>query len=255
MALLEVSGLTKKFGGLVAVSDLDCHVNSGEVLSVIGPNGSGKSTLFNLITGRHKPTSGNLIFNSDDITKSKPHQVARLGIGRTFQDTTIFRQCTVLDNVIIGQRLHTHSGVWGAIFRTRAVRSEENQTMERAREILAFVDLLEKENEIVENTTQEEQKRLSIAIALATDPSLLLLDEPTGGVNLQETDGLARLVEKIRDNGVTVCLIEHKMNMVMNISDRIIVLSYGKKIAEGTPQEVATNEEVITAYLGKRHVA
>jgi branched-chain amino acid transport system ATP-binding protein len=254
MVLLEVSRLTKNFGGLTAINNLDCHINPGELLSIIGPNGSGKTTLFNLITGVYEPTFGSIKFNGNNITKSKPYQVARYGISRTFQRTTIFRRSTVLDNVIIGQRLHTRTGVLGAILKTSATRREEYQSKEKAREILSFVGLIDKENEIAENISQEAQKRLSIAMALATEPELLLLDEPTGGVNLEEIDGLTELVKKIQKSEITVCIIEHKMRIVMNISDRIIVLNHGEKIAEGTPKEIAGNEEVIKAYLGQRYV-
>jgi len=255
MALLEILGLTKNFGGLTAVHNLNFHVDSGELLSVIGPNGSGKTTLFNLITGFYEPKSGRIRFNGNEITGFKPHQMARHGIGRTFQRTTIFKKNSVLENVIIGHRLHTRTGVWGAIFKTPATRREEQKVKEKAREILTFVGLLDRENQTAENITQEAQKRLSIAMALATGPKLLLLDEPTGGVNFEEIDGLIELVKKIQASGITLCIIEHKMRMVMNISDRVIALNHGEKIAEGTPQEIAGNEKVIKAYLGTRYVA
>jgi branched-chain amino acid transport system ATP-binding protein len=255
VALLEVSGLTKSFGGLTAVSRLDFDIQPGELLSIIGPNGAGKTTLFNLLTGFYKPSSGRVTFNGTDITGSKPYQVTRHGMARTFQMTSIFKQSTVLDNVIIGQALRARVGVWGSVLRTPATSREEKKTREKAREILSFVGLSDRENRLARGLTEEAQKRLSISMALATEPRLLLLDEPTGGVNLEEISGLIELVEKIRRSGVTICLIEHKMRMVMSISDRIIVLSYGKKIAEGTPKEVASNEEVIRAYLGVRYAA
>jgi len=255
MALLDVSGLTRRFGGLIAVSGLDFHIQPGELLSIIGPNGAGKTTLFNLLTGIYRPTSGHILFDGIDIAGCKPYQATRSGIARTFQMTSIFKQTTVLDNVLIGQSLHARVGVWGSILRTPATCKEEEKTREKAREILSFVGLADKENRLAGNLTEEAQKRLSISMALATGPKLLLLDEPTGGVNLEEISGLIDLVGKIRKAGVTLCLIEHKMRMVMSISDRIIVLSYGKKIAEGTPKEVANNEEVIKAYLGVRYTA
>ena len=255
MALLEVSGLSKHFGGLMAVDRLNFHVGAGELLSIIGPNGAGKTTLFNLLTGIYRPTAGKIMFNGKDVTGCKPYQAARYGIARTFQRTTIFPQATVLDNVIIGQAIHAKTGAWGAILRTGAARREEREVRDKAREVLSFVGLVDKEARLAGNLTEEAQKRLSIAMVLAADPKLLLLDEPTGGVNLEEIGGLIRLVEKVRESGITICLIEHKMRMVMSISDRIVVLNYGENIADGTPEEVANNTEVIKAYLGARRVA
>ncbi len=255
MALLEVTGLTKLFGGLTAVSELNFDIQPGELLSIIGPNGAGKTTLFNLLTGFYKPTSGAITFNDIDITGCKPYEVTRHGVGRTFQLTSIFKQCTVLENVMIGESLHAAVGVWGSVLRTPATCREEQRIREKAREILSFVGLGDKENRIAGGLTEEAQKRLSISMALATEPKLLLLDEPTGGVNLEEISGLIELVGRIRKSGTSICLIEHKMRMVMNISDRIVVLNYGKKIAEGTPKEVANNAEVIRAYLGARYAA
>jgi branched-chain amino acid transport system ATP-binding protein len=255
MALLEVSGLSKIFGGLTAVGGITFHVDAGEVLSIIGPNGAGKTTLFNLLTGIYRPSAGKIRFDGDEITGCKPYQATRYGIGRTFQRTTVFGDESVLDNIIIGQALHTKSGVWGSILRTGASRREERQVTENAREMLSFVGLSDKETSLAGNLTEEAQKRLSIAMVLATGPKLLLLDEPTGGVNLEEISGLIELVQKVRKSGVTICLIEHKMRMVMSISDRIVVLNYGEIIAEGTPKEVAENKEVIKAYLGARRVA
>jgi len=255
MALLEVTGLTKLFGGLTAVSELDFYIQPGELLSIIGPNGAGKTTLFNVLTGFYRPTSGTITFNDIDITECKPYQVTRHGIGRTFQLTSIFKQSTVLENVMIGKSLHAKVGVWGSVLKTSANRREEQKTREKAREILSFVGLGDKENKVAGALTEEAQKRLSISMALATEPKLLLLDEPTGGVNLEEISGLIELVGKIRNSGTSICLIEHKMRMVMSISDRIVVLNYGKKIAEGTPKEVASNGEVVRAYLGARYAA
>ncbi len=255
MALLDVSGLTKSFGGLTAVSDLTFDIKAGELLSIIGPNGAGKTTLFNLLTGFYRPTSGSVMFNGIDVTGRKPYELARHGIGRTFQMTSIFRQSTVVDNVIVGQVLHARTGVWGSVLRTSHTRREEEKTRRKAREVLSFVGLSEQENKLAGALTEEAQKRLSISMALATEPKLLLLDEPTGGVNLEEISGLIELVGRIRKAGTSICLIEHKMRMVMSISDRIIVINYGKKIAEGSPKEVAANPEVIKAYLGARYAA
>ena len=255
MALLEVSGLTKAFGGLMAVSGLTFNVQQGELVSIIGPNGAGKTTLFNLLTGIYRPTAGKIVFADSDMTGCRPYQTARRGMGRTFQRTMVFDGETVLDNVIIGQSLHVKTGVWGAIARTGGMRREERRVREKARDTLSFVGLSDVEQKQVGNLTEEAQKRLSIAMVLVADPKLLLLDEPTGGVNLEEIGGLIELVKKVQRSGVTICLIEHKMRMVMSISDRIIVLNYGVNIAEGTPDEVASNEEVIKAYLGARRVA
>jgi branched-chain amino acid transport system ATP-binding protein len=255
MALLEVSGLTKTFGGLTAVNKLTFSVDQGELVSIIGPNGAGKSTLFNLLTGSYRPTSGMVVFEGNDITGCRPYQAARCGIGRTFQSTAVFREETVLDNVIVGQSLHVKTSLWGAVLQTGNARREEEKVREKARSILDFVGLSVQEDKPAGSLTEEAQKRLSIATVLVTDPRLLLLDEPTGGVNLEEIGGLIELVTKIRESGITVCLIEHKMRMVMSMSDRIIVLSYGTNIAEGTPQEVANNKDVIEAYLGARRVA
>ena len=247
--------MTKYFGGLTAVGNLECQIDSGELVAVIGPNGSGKTTFFNLITGMHRPSSGSLRFDGKEIIGSKPYQVARHGIGRTFQKTTIFRRSTVLDNVIVGHRIHTRTGICGATLRTPATRKEEHEVTDKALEMLSFVGLLDKAHQIADKLTQEAQKRLSIAVALAVRPKLLLLDEPTGGVNLEEIGGLIDLVKRIQKAGTTICIIEHKMRMVMNISDRIIVLNHGVKIAEGAPSEIARNAEVIKAYLGPRYVA
>jgi branched-chain amino acid transport system ATP-binding protein len=255
MALLEVSGLVKTFGGLTAVSRLSFSVEQGRLVSIIGPNGAGKTTLFNLLTGIYRPTAGKVVFDGNDITGCKPYESAARGMGRTFQKTTVFRSETVLDNVIIGQSVHLKTGVWGAIARTAGARREEEKVREKARSVLEFVGLANAEDRPAGSLTEEAQKRLSIAMVLAPDPKLLLLDEPTGGVNLEEIGGLIELVKKIQESGITVCLIEHKMRMVMSMSDRIIVLNYGTNIAEGTPAEVASNKEVIEAYLGARRVA
>lgn len=255
MALLEVSNLVKTFGGLTAVNNLSFAIEPGQLVSIIGPNGAGKSTVFNLLTGAYRPTSGRVVFDGNEITGCKPYQSARKGIGRTFQSTTVFREETVLDNVIVGQALHVKTGVWGAIMRTGKARREEEKVRKKARSVLDFVGLADRESKAAGSLTEEAQKRLSIAMVLVADPKLLLLDEPTGGVNLEEIGGLIELVKNIQQSGITVCLIEHKMRMVMSMSDHIIVLNYGTNIAEGTPAEVANNKEVIEAYLGARRVA
>jgi branched-chain amino acid transport system ATP-binding protein len=255
MALLEVSDLTKTFGGLTAVGDLSFTINEGQLVSIIGPNGAGKSTLFNLLTGAYRPTSGKVVFDGHDITGCKPYQSTRRGIGRTFQSTTVFHAETAMENVIIGQSVHLKTGVWGAVMRTGKARRERESVLEKAHSILDFVGLANAATSQAGSLTEEARKRLSIAMVLATDPKLLLLDEPTGGVNLEEIGGLIELTKKIQQSGITVCLIEHKMRMVMSMSDHIVVLNYGTKIAEGSPAEVANNEQVIEAYLGARRVA
>jgi branched-chain amino acid transport system ATP-binding protein len=255
MALLEVSGLTKTFGGLTAVNELSFNIEQGQLVSVIGPNGAGKTTLFNLLTGIYCPTSGKIILDGHDITGLRPYETVGRGMARTFQKTTVFPAETVLDNAIIGQSVHLRTGVWGSIVRTRGARLEMEKVQKKARSILEFVGLAHLDDKLAGSLTEEAQKRLSIAMALATGPKLLFLDEPTGGVNLEEIGGLIELVKRIQQSGITVCLIEHKMRMVMSMSNHIIVLNYGTNIAEGTPEQVANNKEVIQAYLGARRAA
>lgn len=248
--VLMVDGLSKTFGGLQAVNQVDLEVKKGDIQAVIGPNGAGKSTFFNLISGFHPPTSGRITFKGNDITKMPPNKIARLGIARTFQTTNLFEGATVLDNVIIGNRLRTKSGLWDAIFRTKREKREEKESMEKAYQALDFVELTELANEPIANISQEQKKRVAFALALATDPELVLLDEPAAGVNPDETEGLSTLIQKMADSGLTVCLIEHKMSMIMSLANRIMVLNQGKRIAEGTPDEIKNNPVVIEAYLG-----
>lgn len=248
--VLIVDNLSKTFGGLQAVDQVDLKVEKGDIHAVIGPNGAGKSTFFNLISGFHPPTSGKVTFNGNDITKMPPNKIARLGIARTFQTTNLFEDATVLDNVIIGNRLRTKSGLWDAILRTKREIREEKESMEKAYQALDFVELTELANEPIANISQEQKKRVAFALALATDPELVLLDEPAAGVNPDETDGLSSLIQKMADSGLTVCLIEHKMSMIMSLANRIMVLNQGKRIAEGTPDEIKNNPVVIEAYLG-----
>ncbi|MGB8001058.1 MAG: ABC transporter ATP-binding protein [Anaerobacillus sp.] len=246
----STEGITKRFGGLAAVEDVSVTFEKGTITAIIGPNGAGKSTFFNLISGIHPVTSGKVFFKERDITKLPPQQIARLGIGRTFQTTNLFEQSTVLDNVLIGHRLRTKSGIWDAIFRTAREKEEEKRSYQKALQALEFVELMHVVEHPVSLISQEEKKRLAFALALATDPEMVLLDEPAAGVNPDETDGLAYLMRKMADHGMTVCLIEHKMPMIMSLADNIVVLNHGKKIAEGRPEEVRQNEAVIQAYLG-----
>ncbi|WP_413300453.1 ABC transporter ATP-binding protein [Bacillus sp. 1P10SD] len=255
MQFLETKNLTKKFGGLVAVNQVDFTIEQGKINAIIGPNGAGKSTFFNLISGFHQPSSGQVIFKGKDITTLPSNKIAELGVARTFQTTNLFEQSTVLDNVIVGHRLRTKSNLLDAIFRTPRLRSEEEKCREKAMEVLEFVDLKQAANKLVGSLTQEEKKRTAFALALATDPEIVFLDEPAAGVNPDETEGLADLMKKMVSKGITVCLIEHKMSMIMRIADKIMVLNYGEKIAEGRPEEIRNNEMVIKAYLGGSAIA
>lgn len=249
--LLQVRGLTKVFGGLVAVSDLDFDVYPGEIVAMIGPNGAGKTTVFNVLTATYRATAGSMRFRGRDISRMAPHQVARLGLVRTFQNLKLFANMTALDNVKVGRYCRTRAGVAAAIARLPWTKKEEREIEQRAMEILEFVGLADKAGEIAKSLPYGEQKLLEIARALATDPVMLLLDEPAAGLNSAESAELVQLVRRIRADGITVMLIEHDMKVVMSISERIIVLDHGIRIAEGTPAEICRNQQVIEAYLGK----
>lgn len=252
MALLQTNNVVKRFGGLVAVNKITFSVDEGRIVSIIGPNGAGKTTFFNSLTGIYAPEEGSIKFKNKSLIGLRPDQVAAAGIARTFQNIRLFGSMTVLENILVGMHIGLKQNAFDILFRSKNFKEEEDQAEQRAKELMEYVGLKNVGNELAHNLPYGGQRRIEIARALAADPTLLLLDEPTAGMNPNETEEAIKLFRRIRDDkGITILMIEHDMRVVMGISEHITVMDYGEKIAEGSPQEIRSNVRVIEAYLGK----
>lgn len=253
MTLFEGKGVSIDFGGLRAVHNLDVQIHDGDLFGLIGPNGAGKTTCFNIMTGFLRPTSGSLLYKGESLFGLKPYQIAERGIVRTFQIASLFNNLSTEENIVVGRYLKTKGNVFGSIIRSRRYREEQAKIREKAREILDFVGMGEQKDVMAKTLPFGDQRKLEIAIAMATEPEFLLLDEPAAGMSPDESNKLMALIRSIRKMGITILIVEHNMRVVMELCNRILVLNHGVRIAEGTPEEIANNSEVVTAYLGRGH--